>query len=241
MPSLNLTALGFGDYVSIRRWNKRTTPCWFDCTTCQCVSPCPCPLSSHLATKNLSGGFEILVQLIAQLAMWLRLRLSAQPAVGIKVSPCGLSYGGSHVQWKYIDTKEIRNEPKYVCDRNDQLWINSNNDLNNSSLMPRTFLWFEQSETASRGTIEQRDVSYFMAKNLPRSAGNRMWIHKVFSTHEQRQFPWSTEEQRTEPSSVTAPLFTPAPELDAASSNPYTPYCQSSATQTISANTRKNK
>lgn len=58
----------------------------------------PVPLSSHLATKNLSGGFEILVQLIAQLAMWLRLRLSTQPAVGIKVSPCGLSYGGSHVQ-----------------------------------------------------------------------------------------------------------------------------------------------
>lgn len=77
--------------------------------------PLPLPLSSHLATKNLSGGFEILVQLIAQLAMWLRLRLSTQPAVGIKVSPCGLSYGGSHVQWKYIDTKDISTQRTKVC------------------------------------------------------------------------------------------------------------------------------
>lgn len=27
MPSWNLTALGFGYYVSIRQWSKRTTPC----------------------------------------------------------------------------------------------------------------------------------------------------------------------------------------------------------------------
>lgn len=61
-------------------------------------------LLQPLGHQNLSGGFEILVQLIAQQAMWLR--LSTQPALGIKVSPCGLSYGGSNIQWKYIDTKD---------------------------------------------------------------------------------------------------------------------------------------
>lgn len=111
MPSWNLTALGFGDYVSIRRWNKEDDAVLIGLHHLQCVFPLPGPLHTPLPTPSNST-------LPLRPLRWFWNTSPINSAAGglqlelHKVPRCGLSYVGSNIQWKYVGEIEYEYEGK---------------------------------------------------------------------------------------------------------------------------------